>query len=157
MRECRKCCKVKELQDFPKHPECTDGRKFVCKACVYSRQKVQVKESCNSAQRKYSKTEKGFLVRTYSNMLGRVKGLIKNKQHLYLGLEILSREDFYNWSITNPDFKKLLEDYKDSGYDMKLAPSIDRIDTSKGYILGNIRWMTHSENSALGGKNRGGK
>lgn len=159
MRECKKCYTLKKLEEFPKHPECADGRKFVCKDCVYARQKVQVRESGNSAHRKYAMTEKGFLVRTYSNMLGRVNGLVKSKRHLYFGLEILSREDFYNWSLNNPDFKKLIDVYRESGYDRKLAPSIDRIDSSKGYILGNIRWLTHSENSSIGSKNRhkGGK
>jgi hypothetical protein len=33
-------------------------------------------------------------------------------------------------------------------------PSIDREDTSKGYVEGNLRWLTHLENSRLGGYHR---
>ena len=89
-------------------------------------------------------------MRTYRNMQSRVEGVSKNKAHLYRGLELLNREEFYEWSLSNKVFETLLKRYESSGYDMKLAPSIDRIDTSKGYTLDNIRWITHSENSRLG-------
>lgn len=51
-------------------------------------------------------------------------------------------------------FDKLYDDWVSSGFDKKLSPSIDRVDTSKGYTLDNMRWLTHSENSSIGAKSR---
>jgi hypothetical protein len=104
--------------------------------------------------KKYEKTFKGKLMRTYRNMESRCKGIVKGKAHLYEGLEVLPREDFYQWSLSDEGYKMLFEVWVESGYDKKLSPSIDRKDTGKGYTLGNIRWVTHSENSRAGAINR---
>ena len=94
-------------------------------------------------------------MQTYRNMLSRVTGKLIKKSHIYEGLDILSKQEFYQWSLNETsDFHKLFEDYVSSGFNMKLAPSIDRIDSKEGYIMGNIRWITHSLNSSLGSKNR---
>ncbi len=97
---------------------------------------------------KYEKTVKGYLMRTYRNMLSRVTGVQKKKAHLYEGLAILDRNDFYRWSLTNRDYLDLHKEWTESGYDRKLSPSIDRMDPDYGYELWNMRWITHSENSA---------
>lgn len=99
----------------------------------------------------YEKTRKGKLVRTYRNMLSRVLGIQKKKEHLYSGLAVLDKELFYEWSLRNSDFNTLFDAWVKSGYDRKLSPSIDRKDTSVGYTLENIQWITHSENSRQGG------
>jgi hypothetical protein len=41
--------------------------------------------------------------------------------------------------------------YEKSNFERKLAPSVDRIDPSKGYIINNIEFITMSENSSRGG------
>jgi len=97
--------------------------------------------------RRYEKTKKGKLMRTYRNMESRAKGIVKKKAHLYEGLEVLPRETFYEWSMSNPGFNNLYEAWVLSGYDKKLSPSIDRKDSNKGYTLENLQWLTHSENS----------
>jgi hypothetical protein len=108
----------------------------------------------NLNTKKYEKTEKGFLVRTYRNMLSRVTGVTKNKNHLYLGLEILEKESFYKWSLENIEFNMLFDKWIESNYQRKLTPSIDRIDVSKGYVIENIQWITFSENCKKGGEYR---
>lgn len=108
------------------------------------------KEARKLANRKYWKTAKGKLMMTYNNMNRRVKGIQKKKAHLYEGLELLSRDDFYSWSLKSLGFEVLYNDWVLSNYDRKLSPSIDRVDSSKGYNLSNMRWVTHSENSRLG-------
>lgn len=117
-------------------------------------QREHRKKTGNSDTKKYEKTKKGKLMRTYRNMESRSKGIVKGKSHLYEGLEVLTRQSFYDWSLSCQDFNRLYDDWVSSGYDMKLSPSIDRIDTSRGYVLGNMRWLTHSENSSIGAKNR---
>lgn len=108
----------------------------------------------NACTKKYEKTKKGKLVRTYRNMESRVLGIVSAKAHLYEGLSILPREVFYEWSINDPEFNALHDAWVKSDYSLKLSPSIDRVDVSKGYTMGNIRWITHSENSSLGAKRR---
>lgn len=108
----------------------------------------------NIHTKKYEKTPKGFLVRTYRNMLSRVNGVTKNKNHLYLGLEILDKETFYKWSLVQDDFWDLFNDWIASNYDRRCTPSIDRIDSSKGYTLDNIQWITFSENCKRGANSR---
>ena len=108
----------------------------------------------NSCTKKYERTKKGKLMRTYRNMQSRVKGIVKKKAHLYVDLDILPKGDFYEWSLSSEDFNTLYEDWVASGYNKRLSPSIDRIDVEKGYTPDNMRWLTHSENSSNGAKNR---
>ncbi len=147
---CKTCKITKSLNAFPKHPECLDGHKGVCKVCTYEQQKNRTKLNGNLACKTYSKTVKGYLVRTYVNMRGRVTGLLKKKAHLYKGKDILTKEEFYEWSLNSEEFKYLFEEYLLSGFEPKKAPSIDRIDSTRGYSIDNIRWLSHSENSRLG-------
>jgi hypothetical protein len=87
-------------------------------------------------------------------MKSRIEGVQKAKHHLYAGKELMDKGDFYTWALNNEDFKKLFVQYKQSGYKMRLAPSVDRIDSSKGYTVSNIRWVTHSENSRRTSRNK---
>lgn len=117
-------------------------------------QRAHRKKTGNSDTKKYERTKKGKLMRTYRNMESRCKGILTGKSHLYEGLDILPRDSFYKWSLSDQDFNFLYDQWVSSGYCKKLSPSIDRKDTRKGYVLGNIQWITHSENSRKGGINR---
>lgn len=121
---------------------------------ILTRQRELRKINGNANTKRYEKTIKGFLMRTYRNMKSRITGVQKKKYHLYKDKELINKFDFYYWSITNSDFATLFENWKRNEYKQKLTPSIDRIDSSRGYILENMRWITHSENSRLGSLNR---
>jgi len=99
---------------------------------------------------KYEKTITGFLMRLYRNMQSRVTGVQKLKFHLYAGKTLLPRQEFYDWANKSEEFHILYDIWKQGGYDRKLTPSVDRIDSDRGYELDNMRWITHSENSRLG-------
>lgn len=103
---------------------------------------------------KYERTLKGHAMRTYRNMLSRVRGIQKKGRHLYYGLPILDKYDFYEWTLNDRDYIFLWEQWVECGYQQKLTPSIDRIDPKHGYELWNIRWLTHSENSSLSNNSR---
>lgn len=108
----------------------------------------------NKCTHKYEKTMNGFLMRLYRNMQSRVEGVQWKKAHLYKGLSILSRKVFYAWAISHKDFNKLWIEWVASEYNRKLTPTVNRIDPKKGYELGNMEWLTHSENSRLGNYSR---
>lgn len=111
----------------------------------------------NAITKKYEKSINGFLMRVYRNMKSRVNGVTKNKNHLYLGKQILDRNIFYEWSKNNKSFIHLFEEWKISNYERRKTPSIDRIDTTGGYILNNIQWITFSENCRRGAFSKHGK
>jgi hypothetical protein len=118
------------------------------------KQREYRKKTGNAATKKYEKTPKGFLMRLYRNMQSRVTGVQKLKHHLYSGKELLPRDEFYEWALGSDEFHRLFQEWERSEYDRKLSPSVDRIDSAKGYSLENMEWVTHSENSRRGSINR---
>lgn len=149
---CRYCNSDQPLSEFKKAKTCVDGHSHKCRSCSNKAQRSYRKKTDNSSAKVYDKTKKGFLVRTYRNMLSRVRGIQTECAHLYEGLEILDKSDFYTWSLSDKDFNDLFEAWILSDTPMRICPSIDRVNTSLGYVGGNIRWITQSENSRLGGK-----
>jgi hypothetical protein len=103
-----------------------------------------------AAYKKYEKTPNGFLMRMYRNMKSRITGVQAAKFHLYAGKSLLDKEEFYEWAKNSPKFWELYEAYKYDNYNRKLAPSVDRINSSLGYCVENMEWVTHSENSRRG-------
>lgn len=87
-------------------------------------------------------------------MKSRVSGIQKQKSHLYLGKSLLQKEAFYAWALLDLNFNTLFDVWEANNYSRLLTPSIDRIDSNKGYDIDNIRWLTHSENSRLGASSR---
>jgi hypothetical protein len=102
----------------------------------------------------YEKTKTGFLMRSYANMKARVTGVQKNRAHIYLGLSILPKEQFYAWAKSDAQFNKLFNAWERAGYDRTLSPSVDRIDNQRGYEPDNIRWVTQSRNSKFAAQAR---
>jgi len=115
-----------------------------------AKQREYRKRTHNTSTHKYEKTVNGFLMRKYRNMTSRVNGIQKKKAHLYKGLDILGRQDFYKWAKASPEFWRLFKVWELSGYERKLCPTVNRIKVGEGYNLDNIEWLSHSENSRLG-------
>ena len=103
----------------------------------------------NADSKRYEKTPQGFLMRCYRNMKSRVSGVQKKRAHLYLGKEILPKDEFYRWALNNQQFLILFHFWTMWNYNQKLTPTVNRIDSKKGYTLDNMEWLTHSENSRL--------
>lgn len=104
----------------------------------------------NACTKKYEKTKKGFLVRLYRNMQSRVSGVQKSKHHLYVGKSLLSKDEFYEWSLNNDTFHKLFNEWELSNYERRLCPSVDRINSDLGYELNNMEWVEFHENCRRG-------
>lgn len=115
-----------------------------------ARQRERRKLSNNANTKKYEKTKKGKLMRMYRNMQSRVYGIQTQKSHLYKNKHLLDRSEFYEWALNSKEFHDMYETWKQSDYDRKLTPTVDRIDSSKGYTIDNMEWVTHSENSRRG-------
>ena len=71
------------------------------------------------------------------------------KHPQYVGLRFLSREEYQALLKSTEPLRRILFDiWKESGYQRRLSPTIDRMDSAKGYIRGNIRFVHHYHNSA---------
>lgn len=87
--------------------------------------------------------------RRYYHMLSRTEGRSTHASNA-LGKKIISQDEFIVWC---KDFKNLNEfitiyfEWAQNDFPLYLAPSIDRIDPSKGYTCSNIQWMSYSDNS----------
>lgn len=133
VKTCNKCGVSKTHSEFQ---VCGTKLRGMCKPCM----KTWSKE--------YEKTEKGYLMRSYRNLVSRCTGVLKAKQHLYQNMQYIGKEEFYDWATNDETFQELFKAWVKSGYDKKLSPSVDRVWPMFGYIRDNIRWMTHSENSS---------
>ena len=104
----------------------------------------------NVCTNRYERTEHGKLMRCYRNMKSRIEGVQWHKAHLYAGKTLLPKDEFYAWAMSCNAFHRLYREWVESDYSRKLAPSVDRIDSARGYEIGNMEWVTHSENSRRG-------
>lgn len=124
---------------------------------INTRQRERRKLNGNLDTKKYERTKKGFLMRKYHHMMGRVKGEAWYKcVYLWAGKEILNKNEFYEWAINDNEFHRLFDQWEKSGYERKLCPSVDRIDSSLGYVMGNMEWVTFLVNATRGAWKRHG-
>lgn len=146
-KQCSKCGVIKPIESFYRHPSAKLGRAPACKECEKKFMRQWLSRTGNASIKRYEKTKKGFLMRKYRGMQSRVTATAGKNLRLYGGKELLARDDFYAWAESSAQFHSLFELWVSAGYDRKLSPSVDRIDSAIGYRLDNMRWVTHSENS----------
>jgi len=115
-----------------------------------AKQRERRKRDGNALTRKYEKTQNGFLMRLYRNMQSRVCGVQKLKSHLYEGKDLLPRQEFYDWALADQTFLTLWDEWQQSGNERRLTPSVDRVDSDKGYETGNMEWVPFHENCRRG-------
>ena len=119
------------------------------------RQRLQRQASGNAYTKRYEKTVNGFLMRAHRNMRSRAFGIQAKKANLYSHIvDVVDRPNFYAWAKSDPSFSELWSQWVASGHDRKLTPSVDRIDSNGDYVLENMQWVTHSENSRRGGASK---
>ena len=98
---------------------------------------------------RYIRTLNGFIKIKYNRMRRRVMGQDEHG-HIYKGLPLLPREDFYEWVKTQKELPAMFDAYEKSGWAWALCPSIDRVNPKNGYVIGNMRFITMKENADAG-------
>lgn len=96
-------------------------------------------------------TINSYLGKKYTCMRCRVNGIGGHNRGDWKGKAILPKDVFMTWARNHPDFLNLYKRYVMNNFDRKLAPSINRIDSNRGYTLDNMEWLTNSQNSGLSG------
>ena len=96
--------------------------------------------------RNFDTSFEGLPSRRYRGMKERTHGCRRNRRHTSaMNKPICSKQEFIDWSVTDPDYVRLYREWKDSGFKPDLSPSIHRLDESLGYELGNMKWLTRLE------------
>lgn len=94
-----------------------------------------------------------YLQNLYYHMKERVTNPKKSKNmegkkiRHYFKLPICSKQQFLKFAIANKQFDVLFSIYKKSKGLRRLAPSIDRINNNRGYVVGNMQFLTTSDNA----------
>lgn len=90
---------------------------------------------------------KVFLKLNYSMRVSLVRGRNGPDSKLYYkGLPLMPRQEYVDTYLMDPEFLRLYRDWQLSGFEKRLTPTPDRIDSEEGYLVKNIEWVTHSEN-----------
>ncbi len=98
-------------------------------------------------QQRYNRTLRGVISNRWTRMRERVEGKTPKGREKYLGLYLCPKDLFIEWSLSNKTLLELHKNWILNDFDMKFSPSVDRIDSTKGYSIDNMQWLTHSENS----------
>lgn len=155
MITCNECLKEKEIQDMYRHNQRSKEQVFfgvICKECISLKTNKDKDKPKPKIKRKKVKSHIEYLfVIKYGGM--KQRATIKSCRSSAFGKDLCTREEFIKWclSISNyRSFHRMYKDWVNSNYSMRLTPSIDRIDNTKGYSIENIQWVTQGFNSSKG-------
>lgn len=112
------------------------------------RKKNQAEEN----QRRYNMLR--IFGKRYAHMLARHDGRSTHRSGSQ-GKGIMSQEAFIDWCKrpeNMADFLTIYFEWVQSGFSRWFSPSIDRIDSTKGYVAGNLKWLSYAENSEKNNK-----
>jgi hypothetical protein len=147
-KECNKCHEIKPLSEFYTARACKDGLMKECKEC--NKAKVKKYQTDTGYEKKRNRYNiKRIFRQRYNGMKKRVKGGNGGRSSAK-GRELLSLEDFLGWCHREDvykEFMKLYNEWMSEEFPLFLAPTIDRINSDKGYMIDNIQWLSQSANS----------
>ena len=99
---------------------------------------------CNRCKStKYNRSMKGIMNNIYRRQL-------KNSTKRGHTPPTYTKQQLIDYILTHPHIEALYNNYVDSKYNSDKIPSIDRIDSSKGYSMDNIQlctWLDNKENN----------
>lgn len=144
MKECIICHKTKPLDEYYTHPQMGDGHLNKCIECC--KEYARNHDTRQYDLKRHRTNPKRYLQHKYNMIKQRCTHPDKSRH--YYGLEYMSREEWGIWCEQSyKAFISLYHNWQMAGYPRKLAPSIDRIDNNKGYVKGNLQWITQAANS----------
>ncbi len=101
------------------------------------------KKQIQDYKQRYKRTDHGLIRRMYGEQRLRSKRKgFPEPQYTF--------EELKEWCLSQEIFHKLYNEWVKSDYDVKLKPSIDRINPLKHYYFGNIQLLTWGKNEQKG-------
>lgn len=143
---CKECTKSKGRLYRLSHKELLTSRRkkdYLLNKSAYHDKNVLESKRLKELRKTHIDVFSKFL---YSYMYRRVKGYVKHSQY-YVGLVLCNRDDFLSFCKHNSNLKHLFNVWVFSGYQPRLAPTVDRIINEKGYSLDNIQFLPKFLNS----------
>ncbi len=137
-KKCSKCNKIYLLHNFIKRKDSKDGLIGRCKNCRKKERKLNRNKKLLWDVR-YRHSFKGWLALIY----GHQRAASKQRN---MTLPTYTKEKLKKFVLNQSNVNDLFNNWKNSKYNFKLTPSIDRIDDNKSYTLNNIRLITWKEN-----------
>lgn len=141
--KCTKCGEVKPNKEFACHRKATGrGRKYTtrCKACARAYDKITNKEEKNRKSIQYRRKHRLYNVFSASKGNARKKEIEHNLTQSFIN-KLWERQKglcYYTGKPMDLDIS--------DGRDNSNSISIDRVDSSRGYIIGNVvlcRWVVN--------------
>lgn len=148
MKNCDECQQDKPLTDFYRHPTCLDGRTRLCKVCYKKRTKIYKNlnpEKSKNHRKKYDQSVRGKLNRLVRVAKERATKLNKEFDLDFSFIVTLFEQQSGVCSLTGIPFD--LSKTKHSR--RPFCPSLDRIDSTRGYTKDNVRLVCTAVNLAL--------
>lgn len=126
----------------------SNRRKDNCVSCKNFKP-IKAKDMCQNCWHKVKRrTQPEFYLRTrYTEIKQRCTNEKRKTAKYYIDKKVCTKEEFLKRFLNDKHFLELFNQWIKSGWDYKLSPSVDRIDSSKDYTLDNIQMITHSHNS----------
>lgn len=145
-KPCNRCFKDLPLFDFSKNKTAVDGLQNRCKKCDKEYQqtrRIKNKDYLLAYQRKYqAKRRKNFEYRLQMLLnASKQRAILKNREH---SITLEDIKELYPIDGKCPVFGFDLE-FNSEGF-KETSPSIDRIDSSKGYTKDNIQIISWKAN-----------
>ena len=130
-KKCLKCGELKSINEFGNHKKNKDKLRCECKVCN------------NKRAKDYLHTKNGLINLIYLSQ----KESSKRRSH---NSPTYTKQELKDWLFSQELFNKLFNDWKKSGFEKMLSPSVDRKNDYKGYSFDNIQLMTWNENKNKG-------
>lgn len=127
MKTCLKCNIEKEDTEFYTDRRNSNNLQARCKSCC--------RESGNS----YSRTKNGLITRIYAHQ----RDNSRKRGHKTPNYTL---NELRKWVYSQNNFDSLFNNWKQSNYNVKLTPSIDRLNDYLPYSFDNIQLITAIEN-----------
>lgn len=64
--------------------------------------------------------------------------------------QMISQEEFFELASDDPTYKKMYDEWVNSEFATGMTPTLDRKDATKGYLKGNLQFLTYSDNVVKG-------
>jgi len=173
MKYCNKCDQWKNLSEFHRRKSAEDGLQYMCRTCqkqynkrwhnenreyhnqCRKRWREDNIEHCLQYDKQYWQQNKNYY-RKYRKqyrrtLKGRIDEMWRNMKESQYRRDIplnITKDEFLEICDQNRGtLEALMEQWKANNYVRAYTPSVDRIDNTKGYELGNIQFITNGDNA----------